>query len=236
MIHLSAATALCLALLLTGCATPPASPPVPQAWTPDEAWWVAAGRSGGEIVAEDGSLRRVKARHARNLHEVGGRIREQSGIVAEIALVDDENLNAFATDAGGRRRIALTLPFLEAVGDDLDALATSIGHEAAHLHYAHGATRRERNQPVIGDAVAIAGIISVNTTFSRYEEREADIKGIEWAVAAGFSPCGLARTLRLLEAHTGGTEGNRFGATHPGYRERIRRANALSKKLTGTGC
>ncbi len=236
MIRLSAATALCLALLLTGCATPPASPPGPQAWTPDEAWWVAAGRSGGEFVAEDGSLRRVAAQHARNLHEIGGRIREQSGILADIALVDDENLNAFATDAGGRRRIALTLPFLEAIGDDRDALATSIGHEAAHLHYAHGATRRERNQPVIGDAAAIAGIISVNTTFSRYEEREADIKGIEWAVAAGFSPCGSARTLRLLAARAGGAEGDRFRATHPGYRERIRRANALSKKLTGTGC
>lgn len=236
MIHLSASTALCLALLLTGCATPPASPSGPRAWTPDEAWWVAAGRSGGEFIAEDGSLRRVKARHARNLHEVGGRIREQSGIVADIALVDAENLNAYATDAGGRRRIALTLPFLEAVGDDLDALATSIGHEAAHLHYSHAATRRERNQPVIGDAAAIAGIISVNTTFSRYEEREADIKGIEWAVAAGFSPCGLARTLRLLEAQTGGTEGDHFAATHPGYRERVGRANALSRKLTGTGC
>lgn len=233
---LSAVTLLSAALLLTGCATPPEPAPAAQAWTPDDAWWVAAGRSGGEFVAEDGSLRRVKARHARNLYEVGGRIREQSGIAADIALVDDDSLNAFATDTGGRRRIALTLPLLEAIGDDRDALATSIGHEAAHLHYAHGATRRERNQPVIGDATAIAGIISVNTTFSRYEEREADIKGIEWAVAAGFSPCGLARTLRLLEARTGGAEDGRFGATHPGYRERIRRAYALSKRLTGTGC
>ncbi len=225
-----------LAALLPGCAVTPATAPEFHVWTPGEAWWNAAEHAGGELVTPDGSLRRVAAMHARNLLEVTRKIRAQSGITAAITLVDSKALNAFATGAGDDRRIALTLPFLAAIGDDRDALATSIGHEAAHLHYAHGATRKERNQTIIGDSNAIAGIIAVNTSFSRYEEREADIKGMEWAVAAGFSPCGSVRTLRLLRARAAGIEADRFRATHPDYRERISRANALSRKLTGTGC
>ena len=227
---------LLLALLLSGCAATREDPPDSRSWTPDQAWWIAAGDSGGELLTPTGSIRRVDAVHARNLYEVSRKIREQSGVAADIVLVDSRVLNAFATEVEGERRIALTLEFLQAIGDDRDALATSIGHEAAHLYYRHAATRKKRNQPIIGTASAIAGIIAVDTSFSRYEEREADVKGMEWAVAAGFSPCGSARTLRMLEARARVTGSDPFLATHPDHGERIARANALSRKLTGSGC
>lgn len=226
---------LLFALLLSGCATTPGIESA-QVWTPNEAWWVEAGRSGGTLTAGDGSTRSVRARHAKNLHEVSRKIQAQSGLSASIALEDSEILNASATDRRGERRITLTLKFLEAIGDDRDALATSIGHEVAHLYYAHGATRKDRYQAIIGSTMAIAGILSVNTSFSRFEEREADIRGMEWAVAAGFSPCGSARTIRILQAHARGADGEPFMATHPGHEDRIARANALSRTLTGKRC
>lgn len=226
---------LLIALLLSGCA---AAPPtlLSYAWTPDESWWSDAILYGGRFRARDGSIKIVNALHAANLHEVSRKIREQSAFPVNVALLDDDSLNAFATDTNGERQIILTLNFLAAIGHDRDALATSIGHEVAHLQYAHGAARKERNPPGFIDSASFAGVNAVNTSFSRYEEREADIKGMEWAVAAGFSPCGSARTIRILIAHGGGAEGDSFLATHPGREERIARANDMSRKLTGRGC
>lgn len=223
------------AFLLAGCAIAPIAPSE-TAWAPDEDWWAEAGRSGGRFVGKDGSILRVKAEHARNLREVAGRIREQSAIAAQIAFVDAAELNAYAIQAGGVRQIAISLPLLDAIGDDRDALATTIGHEAAHMHYGHEAARKVRGQLTMGDPAAIAGILTVNTSFSRYEEREADLKGMEWAVAAGFSPCGSARTMRVIGAHDAAPGENAFLSMHPGHGERIERANDLSRRLGGRAC
>lgn len=227
-------TAMVLAaVLLTSCAGAPREPEA-TTWTPDTAWWRRAIAAGGTLSAPDGSARFVSARHAKNLFDVSREIRAQSRIDAQIELSDDTSLNAWARDAGGPRRIIVTLAFLEAIGNDRDALAASLGHEAAHLYYAHGATRRARGRFVIGSADAIAGINAVDLSFSRFEEREADIQGMDWAVAAGYSPCGAVRVLRILQAQDGGSDA--FLATHPDDGERIARAEALAKKLTGKRC
>lgn len=224
-----------VAVLLSGCA---AAPPtlLTYAWTPDEAWWADAGLYGGRFRARDGSIKIVNPVHAANLHEVSLKIREQSAFHVNIALLDDDSLNAYATNTNGERLIVFTLNFLTAIGHDRDALATSIGHEVAHLQYGHGAARKERNPPGLIDSASFAGVSAVSTSFSRYEEREADIQGIEWAVAAGFSPCGSARTIRIMAAHGAAAEGDSFLATHPGHDERIARANDMARKLTGKGC
>lgn len=222
-----------VAVLLCACAGTPREPEA-TAWTPDAAWWRAAIASGGTLTAPDGGTRFVSARHAKNLFEVSGEIRTQSRIDARIELSDEASLNAWARDTGGARRIVLTLAFLHAIGGDRDALANSLGHEAAHLHFAHGATRRARGRFVVGSTDAIAGITAVDLSFSRFEEREADIQGMDWAVAAGYSPCGAVRTLRILQAQDDAGDG--FLATHPDDGERIARAQALAKKLGGKGC
>ena len=221
--------------LLASCAVVPPVPSEP-AWAPDENWWAGAIQVGGMVPRKDGSSARVGAEHARNLYEVAHRIREQSTIAAQIALVDDGELNAYAMEANGVRQIVFSLPLLAAIAGDRDALATTIGHEAAHIHYAHVAARNVRNRLAMGDSAAIAGILAVNTSFTRYEEREADIKGMEWAVAAGFSACGSARTMRVLRAHGASTGDNSFLSSHPGNGERIARANELSTRLDGRGC
>jgi len=223
------------ALLQAGCAVAPAIPNE-TGWAPDEEWWAQARLFGGRVPHKDGSSTMVKAAHARNLHEVARRIQAQSAIAAQIAFIDIDELNAFAIEAGGVRQIAFSLSLLEAIGDDRDALATTIGHEAAHLHYAHEAARKARNQLTMGDSAAIMAILTVNTTFSRYEEREADIQGMAWAVAAGFSPCGAARTMRVIRARVGEDGGNSFLSMHPGHGERIARASTLAMRLDGSRC
>ena len=224
-----------VALLLAGCATAPATP-TEIGWAPEENWWAEAGRSGGWVPRRDGSSIRIRSAHLRNLYEVSQKIQEQSGITGQIAFLDTDELNAYAIEFNGVRQIAFSLPLLEAISDDRDALATTIGHEAAHLHYAHEAARKARNQLTMGDSPAIRGILTVNSTFSRYEEREADIKGMEWTIAAGFSPCGAARTMRTIRALGGDTSENSFLSMHPGHGERIARATTLAMRLDGRRC
>ena len=222
-------------LLFAGCATAPAEV-ADGAWSPDAPWWTEARLFGGWFPREDGSRVRVRAAHARNLFEVAAKIQQQSGVAARIALADYTELIAYAVEAKGQRLIVFSLPLLEAIGDDRDALATTIGHEAAHLHFGHNPARKARDELAIGNSAALAGILAVNASFTRYEEREADLKGIEWATAAGFSACGTARVMRLLRANDSGTAVNTFLAMHPGYGERIARANDLASRLDGRGC
>jgi predicted Zn-dependent protease len=220
---------------LAGCAAVPPTPPE-VAWAPDSNWWAAAIQVGGRVPRKDGSSFRVNAERSRNLYEVARKIREQSTVDAQIALIDNGDLNAYSSEVDGVRQIVLTLSLLEAIGGDRDALATTIGHEAAHLHYAHVAARNARNRLATGDSAAVAGIVAVNTSFTRYEEREADIKGMEWAVAAGFSACGSARTMRLISARHTHAGDHASLSNHPDFGERIARANELSTRLDGRGC
>lgn len=223
------------ALLLAGCAVAP-QPASEGPWSPDDRWWAEARLFGGWIARDDGTRIRVSAAHARNLFEVAAKIQQQSGVAAQIALADDKEMVAYAIEANGRRQIVFSLPLLEAIGNDRDALATTIGHEAAHLLYAHNLARKSRNDLAIGNSAALAGILAVNTSFTRYEEREADLKGIEWATAAGFSACGTARVMRMLRSNDSGAGANSFLAMHPGYGERIARATDLASRLDGRGC
>lgn len=246
-----AAVAWILGLALAGCAGAPVNP-VESAWTPGESWWQAAVVSGGHLEAADGSKRFVGASHAKNLHEAAREVGKRSPIAAALALVDAPGPNAYAAVVNGRPVIAVTLGFLDLLGGDRDALATTLGHELAHLHFGHSETRRERHQTAqgasrilgtllglagvpMGGTLANVGVTAVVRSFTRDEERAADAQGLEWATAAGFSACGSARTVRALQASGGGAV-IPFLATHPGDDERVERANEVSLRLTGKAC
>jgi predicted Zn-dependent protease len=232
--------------LLSGCANnPPAARET--VWIPTDAWWANAVVSGGTLTAPDGRSRNIKALHARNLNEVAARLRVQSAVPVRLALADGDELNAYAGTGEAGRVVTLTIALLEAIGSDRDALATTLGHEIAHLYYAHGEARKQRNPAqgftyVFGSIAGLDGMVgtfgalTINTTFTRYEEREADLKGIEWAVEAGFSPCGSARTMRILATAERAESASTLLSTHPGHEERVARAHAMSKKLTGSAC
>ena len=247
----SRALSCAAALLLAGCATAPSSPPT-VAWMPDDAWWKAASAGGGSLRAKDNKIRQVTPAQVRNLREAHEAIARQSRMTATLALVESDGPNAFATHHQTQPVIAVTLDLLDALGNDRDALATTLGHEVAHLYYRHGTARQERASAAegathmlgtllglvgvpLGGTIASVGVSAVTTSFSRDEEREADAKGLEWATAAGFSACGSTRTIRLFQSRGGGAS-IPFLSSHPGYEERIERADALSVKLTGKGC
>ena len=238
-------------LLLAGCAST-SGDPVASAWVPEDGWWQEAAVNGGHLEAPDGSARFLRPLHAKNLYEVSKAIGRHAPIAASLALVGNESPNAYASVVGGRPVIAVSLSFLELLGEDRDALATTLGHEIAHIHFGHGAIRKERLLATqgasqilgtllglagvpLGGTLANVGVTAVARLFTRDEERAADAKGLDWATAAGFSACGSVRTMLALQA-AGGGRGIPFLATHPGDEERIERANEVALRLTGKVC
>jgi predicted Zn-dependent protease len=186
-----------------------------------------------------------------NMLIVKSQIEAVSGVKADLAVVETTYPNAFATHLQGRPVIALSTAYLDHLGRDRDALATTIGHELAHLHLGHsGQARREREETakgvsnVVGTAVGLfipfggtltnVAVTAVARSFTRDEEKAADEHGLKWAVAAGYDPCGKARTIAVFSRFH--SQGVPILSTHPSYGERSELANEYSMKARSRPC
>ena len=196
-----------LLVSLSGCASVPQKPaPPPDAWILNGDWTKYPANTNVALVGKTGQHYEVRRENLTNLTKVFATIRGQSKVSASLGIVASEMTNAFATSTSGRQSIMFTLPMLEKIGSDEDALATTTGHELAHLHLKHGEIRQQRAESAksvsnvlgtvlglagvpMGGSVASLGVSTITAAYSRDEEREADILGLKWAMAAGYSAC-----------------------------------------------
>lgn len=244
--------AMLLCLLLAGCATgnKSAEKPISAVWVQKDAEWQAAARNG--VNLRDGSekvLATLSPAVLAPLFLTWQKVKASSGIDAQLALARTADPNAFAIEVEGRPTVVVGLSFMDLIGNDPDAYAATLGHELAHLFYRHGETTLARTEAargasqVLGTLLSLAGVplggtlvdlgvTAIATSYSRDQEREADIKGLDWATAAGFDACGSARTMKALAAAGGGSGALSFLSTHPGHDERIERAS----KRAGRPC
>jgi predicted Zn-dependent protease len=243
---------LAVGALLTGCATRQTGSAA--LWSPPDEMWQRAAQTGVRLNnSKTGASRFLSAVSVRNLYEVKKTIASVSGVHTNLAVVDAVEPNAFAFERDGRQYIAVSIPLLEAVGADRDALATTLGHELAHVKLGHRAARTDRahvaqgTSQVLGTLLGIAGVpfggtiasvgvSAVSNAFSRDEERAADEIGLQWAVTAGFDPCGAYRTIEALQRANDGQTAIPFLSTHPSYAERTAFANELAIKHKGHAC
>ncbi len=238
-------------LILAGCATTAQKPSV-DSWLLKPEWTQITSFNNAILTGRSGQKYQVIGLHMENLKGVMQALKKQSQLDPHLALIASDTPNAFATLREGKLIVGLTLSMLNRIGPDIDALATTIGHELAHLKLNHGDTRKRRAESAkgastvlgalldiagvpMGSTMANVGVDIVTTAYSRDEERDADLLGLQWATAAGYSACGSARTMQVLEAH------NRsvpipFLSSHPGHDERIKRASETARAITGTGC
>lgn len=240
---------LTAALLVAGCASAPprTSPAAPMRyWLPGDDAWANGRATGLNLRRADGTAARLAPEVVANFITARERIEAHSGLTARLAVVDHDAPNAFATTRGSELVVAVSLAWVRALGDDADAIATTLGHEYAHHKLAHDpATRRTREQaaaaggqivgtllnfvvPYSGNLANLA-ITGVARGFTRDEERAADELGLSWAVAAGYDPCGRIRTLEMYQRGAAGSAVT-FLSTHPGVEERMAYARTVAAR------
>jgi predicted Zn-dependent protease len=83
---------------------------------------------------------------------------------------------------------------------------------------------------IVGNAAKGVGL-----TFSRNDERSADEMGMQWAMQAGYSPCGSYRFAAKMNA-LGEGAAITFLSTHPGNNERMVNADRFAQNKKGTPC
>lgn len=233
-------------VLLSGCAS---GPGILEWWFPaDPAYWEGARQNGAQLIRQDKTYRVLPAHTVNGLLVIKERIEKVSGVRSELALLESDSPNAFAIVHEGRQIIALSLSYIDALSSDWDALATTIGHELAHLHLGHlSGARKEREDAIkrgqaIGFAMdmlipwsgtlASAGITAYQQSFTRDEERAADAQGLTWAIEAGYDACGHHRVATAFPSGFSVP----FLSSHPGYAERSDLASEYALKATGKPC
>lgn len=162
----------------------------------------------------------------------------------KVTVVRNGAMNAFASAAG---HITVFTGLLANL-DNEDELASVVAHELAHVSERHIAKSIEQNQLIGvgsllgilagvlvgsqtsgdgGEALAIgsiAGSRALQLQYSRQNERDADQYGLDYLVAAGFSPRGMVAAfekIRKLQWLGGGGNVPSYLTTHPGMDERV---------------
>jgi predicted Zn-dependent protease len=160
----------------------------------------------------------------------------------QVNLLNSKQVNAFCMPGG---RIAFYTGILTSLKLTDDEVAAVMGHEIAHALREHGRERAAKSTAtgvvsrIIGAGVAAYTGIDPRLTdvatnalgqmvvlkFSRDEEREADLIGLDLAARAGFDPrAGVALWQKM------GALGKRAPvellSTHPGGQDRIDQINA----------
>lgn len=166
------------------------------------------------------------------------RLTQAANVQADLFIVEGEEPNAFAGLTDGRRTIAINVGMIKLIGDSVDEYAALFGHESAHWAKGHvdaGQTRSNTLKTVgalaamgLGAAgVPGGGLISsvgfdlIEASYSRDQEREADVQSIDYMLAGNYDPRGAIRLHeKMLKAP--GAAPLPFFSSHPSSAERVK--------------
>jgi predicted Zn-dependent protease len=160
----------------------------------------------------------------------------------EVNLIGSPQLNAFCMPGG---KIAFYYGILQKLQLSDDEVATIMGHETAHALREHARERMGKTAATragasllsallglgqTGDALLNMGSQLVTLKFSRDDESEADIVGMDLAARAGYDPrAGISLWNKMIEASKGAPP--QFMSTHPSGPTRIRDIEAKLPKV-----
>jgi predicted Zn-dependent protease len=159
----------------------------------------------------------------------------------EVRVFQDDTANAFALPG---RKIGVHTGLLK-VAKNQDQLATVLGHEVGHVLARHGAERvsdqyateiavsgvgvvlgvlGDPSSPTHGLAMAALGVGAQGAVlaFSRTQESEADLLGLDVMAKAGFDPRESVPLWQNMEAAAKGDRPPEFLSTHPSPETRIK--------------
>ena len=159
----------------------------------------------------------------------------------EIVVFEDKDANAFALPGN---KMGVYTGLLK-VAENQDQLATVLGHEVAHV-LSHHSNERVSQQFAVEQGVALVsamasphsgagqslmGLLGVGAQYgilmpySRIQESEADLLGLDLMAKAGFNPRASIDLWKNM-TRAGGSKPPEFLSTHPSDSTRITNLNA----------
>jgi Zn-dependent protease with chaperone function len=163
----------------------------------------------------------------------------------ELNLITSKEINAFCMPGG---KVAVYTGIIEQLKLTDDELAMIMGHEMAHALREHARSRIAKSQGTgtllslgaqllglgqLGDVAASIGTQLLTLRFSREDETDADLVGLELAARAGYNPQAAVSLWQKMAQAGGGAGGPNFLSTHPSGPERIQQLQANVPKVQG---
>ncbi len=160
----------------------------------------------------------------------------------EVNLLGSAELNAFCMPGG---KIAFYYGILEKLQLEDDEVAAIMGHEVAHALREHARERVGKSTATqvgagvlsallglgnLGNAALNAGSQLLTLKFSREDETEADLVGLELSARAGYDPSAAVRLWQKMMAANKGAP-PQWMSTHPANATRIRDIEANLPKV-----
>lgn len=161
----------------------------------------------------------------------------------EVNLIRSKQINAFCMPAG---KIAFFTGILDQLSLNDDETAMVMGHEMAHALREHARARVAKGQATqlgvsaltqlfglgqVGQMATSLGGQLLTLRFSREDESDADIVGLELAARAGFDPAAAVMLWQKMEKASAGAGGPAFLSTHPSGAARIAQLEANVPKV-----
>ena len=162
----------------------------------------------------------------------------------EVNLIGSKQINAFCMPGG---KIAFYTGIIDQLKLSDDEIAMVMGHEMAHALREHSREQLAKNQATsigislgaqllglgdIGSAAARFGGQLLSLKFSRSDESDADLVGLELAARAGYNPQAAVSLWRKMGEATG-QGGVGFLSTHPTGPDRIRQLEGNVPRVMG---
>jgi Zn-dependent protease with chaperone function len=164
----------------------------------------------------------------------------------EVNLIGSKQINAFCMPGG---KIAFYTGILDQLKLTDDEAAMIMGHEMAHALREHARERLAKTQATniglrlgsqllglgdLGNAAASLGGQLLTLQFSRSDESDADLVGLELAARGGYEPEASVSLWKKMGNATGNKQGGlAFLSTHPSGPARIQQLEANVPKVQG---
>ena len=162
----------------------------------------------------------------------------------EVVLIQSENINAFCMPGG---KIAFFTGIIDKLKLSDDEVAMVMGHEIAHALREHARERAAKTTLTnvggriigtlifgggVGEVIGAAGGNLLTLQFSRSDELESDLIGMELAARAGYDPAsGITLWTKMTAAAKGAPP--QWLSTHPAGDTRIKIIQDNLKDVTG---
>ena len=162
----------------------------------------------------------------------------------QINLIGSKQINAWCMPGG---KIAFYTGILDQLKLNDDEVAMIMGHEMAHALREHARERLAKSQATgiglsiasqllglgqLGDVAANLGTQLLTLKYSRDDETESDLVGLEIAARGGYKPEASVTLWQKMQAASGGSGGSpSFLSTHPSGANRIQELEANLPKV-----